>query len=46
MATGDNTGQFIPPLVFAVFAMASWALRPPPRTLGTVSPVKMKARDA
>jgi uncharacterized membrane protein YphA (DoxX/SURF4 family) len=45
MAMGDNTGQFIPPLVFAVFAMASWALRPPPRILGTLSPAKLKASD-
>jgi uncharacterized membrane protein YphA (DoxX/SURF4 family) len=33
-AIGDNTGQFITPLIFAVFAMASWALRPPARILG------------
>src|SRR5579863_613556 len=46
IAMGDKTGQFITPLVFAVFAMASWALRPPSRILGTVLPVKMKARDA
>jgi len=45
IAIGDNTGQFITPLVFAVFAMASWALRPPARILGTLSPVKMKAPD-
>jgi hypothetical protein len=32
IAIGDNTGQFIAPLMFAVFAMASWALRPPTRT--------------
>ena len=45
IATGNNTGEFIAPLMFAVFAMASWALRPPSRILGTLSPVKMKAQE-
>ena len=45
MATGNNTGEFIAPLMFAVFAMASWALRPSPRIIGTLSPVKMKAHE-
>jgi uncharacterized membrane protein YphA (DoxX/SURF4 family) len=45
IAIGDNTGQFITPLIFAVFAMASWALRPPARILGTLSPGKMEAAD-
>ena len=45
MAIGDKTGQCITPLIFAVFAMASWTLRPPARILGTLSPVKMKAPD-
>jgi len=40
IAIGDNTGQFITPLIFAVFAMASWTLRPPARVLGILSPVK------
>lgn len=40
IAIGDNTGEFITPLIFAVLAMASWALRPPARILGTLSPVK------
>lgn len=31
----DDPGTFIwPPLIFAVITMASWALRPPSRTLG------------
>ena len=34
IAIGDNTSEFIAPLIFAVFAMASWALRPPARVLG------------
>jgi len=45
IAIGDKTGQFIAPLIFAVFAMASWALRPPARVLGVPSPAKMKAPD-
>jgi uncharacterized membrane protein YphA (DoxX/SURF4 family) len=35
----DDPGTFIwPPLVFAVITMASWALRPPSRTLGRLFP--------
>jgi uncharacterized membrane protein YphA (DoxX/SURF4 family) len=45
IAIGDNTGQFIAPLVFAVLAMSSWALRPPARILGSIFPVKMKVQD-
>lgn len=45
IAIGDNTGEFITPLIFAVFAMASWALRPPGRILGILSPIKMQAPD-
>ena len=45
IAIGDKTGQFIAPLIFAVFAMASWALRPPARVLGVLSPAKTKAPD-
>ncbi len=37
IATGDNTGQFIAPLIFAVFAMASWALRPPAHLGNSIS---------
>ena len=36
LAIGDKTGQFIAPLVLAVLAMTSWALRPPSRTLGAL----------
>ncbi|MFZ0592884.1 MAG: DoxX family protein, partial [Bryobacteraceae bacterium] len=43
IATGDKTGQFITPLIFVVFAMASWALRPPARILGSVLPLKLAA---
>jgi hypothetical protein len=45
IAIGDRTGEFITPLIFAVFAMASWALRPPARILGILSPVKMIALE-
>jgi uncharacterized membrane protein YphA (DoxX/SURF4 family) len=37
----DDPGTFIwPPLVFAVITMASWALRPPNRTLGRLFPMQ------
>src|SRR5271166_2155630 len=45
IAIGDNTGQFIAPLIFAAFAVASWALRPPRRILGILSPARMEASD-
>ncbi len=35
----DDPGTFIwPPLIFAVLTLASWALRPPSRTLGVLFP--------
>jgi uncharacterized membrane protein YphA (DoxX/SURF4 family) len=40
-ARGDDAGTIIPPLIVAVLAVASWALRPPSRTLGVLFPVKM-----
>lgn len=37
----DDPGTFIwPPLIFAVFTLASWALRPQSRTLGVLFPEK------
>ncbi|HEX7158231.1 MAG TPA: DoxX family protein [Edaphobacter sp.] len=33
IAVGDRVGQWAPPLVFALFALASWALRPASRRL-------------
>jgi uncharacterized membrane protein YphA (DoxX/SURF4 family) len=34
----DDPGTFIaPPLVFGIVTLASWALRPPSRTLGTLT---------
>jgi hypothetical protein len=35
---GNSTGELAPPLVLAAFALASWGLRPPSRTLKAVSP--------
>lgn len=37
----DDLGTFFwPPLIFGVITMASWALRPPGRTLGVLFPTK------
>lgn len=33
---GDAVGHVIGPVIFAALALASWALRPPSRTLGVV----------
>ena len=38
---GDDTGHLIWPLVFAALTVASWALRPQSRTLGTLFPAKV-----
>ena len=37
IAIGDKTGEFVTPTVFAAFALASWALRPPERIMGTLA---------
>lgn len=34
LAVGDGPGRWVGPAVFAAFALASWALRPPARRLG------------
>lgn len=39
-ASGSSGGNVIGPVVFAVLALASWALRPEGRMLGTLLPVK------
>ena len=39
-ARGDDMGTVIWPLAFAVLALASWALRPPSRTLGVLFPTQ------
>lgn len=35
-ARGDDAATILWPLIFAVLALASWALRPPSRTLGVL----------
>jgi DoxX-like protein len=37
---GDKTGQFLAPLILAVLAITSWALRPQSRTLRVLWPAK------
>jgi hypothetical protein len=39
-ARGGGMGDLIWPLAFAVITLASWALRPPSRTLGVLFPAK------
>ena len=39
---GDSVDRFIWPGFFAVCAVASWALRPPSRTLGVLFPAKTR----
>lgn len=36
VASGGGLGDLIPPLTLAVLTLASWALRPPDRTLGAL----------
>jgi hypothetical protein len=38
LLVGDSANIWVGPLVFAGFALASWALRPPTRRLATASP--------
>ena len=42
-ATGDNSAELIVPLSLIALTVASWALRPQSRTLGTLLPAKAKA---
>ncbi len=42
-ARGGGMGDLIAPLAFAVLTLASWALRPPSRTLGVLLPAKTHA---
>jgi uncharacterized membrane protein YphA (DoxX/SURF4 family) len=39
-ASGDAAWHVVATLCFAALALASWALRPPGRVLGTILPVK------
>jgi hypothetical protein len=40
----NSAGEALAPLVLAAFALASWALRPPSRTLGAISPATANHR--
>ena len=40
IAVGGNAFHILAPLLLALVAVASWALRPPSRTLGTLIPKK------
>jgi uncharacterized membrane protein YphA (DoxX/SURF4 family) len=42
-AHGDKASTLITPLMFAVLAVASWALRPQSRTLGVLFPARTRA---
>lgn len=42
-ALGDGARQVLVPLFFAACAVASWALRPPSRTLGSLFPAREPA---
>ena len=42
-ASGGGLGDLIGPLVFAMLTLASWALRPPSRTLGVILPAMAHA---
>ena len=41
LAAGDGAGHVIAPLALAALALASWALRPPARTLGVLFPTRV-----
>ena len=43
VARGGSLGDLLPPLALAVFTLASWALRPPGRTLGNLLPDRAPA---
>jgi len=42
-ARGDDTGHLLWPLLFAILTLASWALRPQSRILGTLFPARTPA---
>jgi hypothetical protein len=41
----NSRGDVLAPLALAAFALASWALRPPSRTLGTIAPATADHRS-
>ena len=42
-ASGSTAGNVVGPTLFALLALASWALRPPSRTVGTLFPASSPA---
>ncbi len=44
VARGGGMGDLLWPLAFAVLTLASWALRPPGRTLGALFPARAHAK--
>ena len=42
-ASGGGLGDLIGPIIFAMLTLASWALRPPSRTLGIILPAMAHA---
>lgn len=43
---GDGAGRVIPPIVLALVAVVSWALRPQSRVLGAVAPARPSGTNA
>ena len=43
-ARRHSLGDIVTPLVLAILALASWALRPPSRTLGVALPARAEGR--
>jgi DoxX-like family len=43
VACGETVGHYVAPIIFAVLALASWALRPQSRALGVIIPAKWRA---
>lgn len=43
VARGGGAGDLIPPLTLAALTLASWALRPPGRTLGVLRVIRVQA---
>lgn len=43
---GDGADRMIPPIVLALVAVASWALRPQSRVLGAIAPARPSGTNA
>src|SRR5882762_8480565 len=44
--SGDGAANIITPLVVLVFVVASWALRPPSRTIASIQAAPIESREA